>query len=80
MLAMHVLKSCPRLCVMILTSLIYLDLDDGTKDRKVIARFQQNLLNKKKAVIEVDDGERDMLDWIIITWIFIERIRREGVV
>lgn len=47
------------------------------EEQKLVARFTPNSLRDKKAVIEINDDARDLLDWIVMTWIFVERRRRD---
>ena len=42
-----------------------------------MATFHRNILEKKKPTLEIDESVRDFVELIVITWIFVERRRRD---
>ncbi len=59
--------------------LLQLELNDGFKPAKLIARFKEaNLLKGSKSILEIDEAGSHILDLIVITWVFVEKYRRDG--
>jgi len=56
-----------------------LEFNDSSKKPEVVAQFHRYkyIFNKKQAELEVEDSVKNILDWVVITWIFIERRRRD---
>jgi len=55
-----------------------LELNDGSNPPKIIAQqHQRNVLGETKAFLEIDPAGMNILELIVITWVFVEGRRRD---
>ncbi|GJE88095.1 hypothetical protein PsYK624_041780 [Phanerochaete sordida] len=56
----------------------HLEVDEVTGEHSVVARMRQrNILRGTKPVLEIDELSVDLLDLVVVTWVFVEQKRRD---
>lgn len=53
---------------------------DGAEPMTAATYYYDNILTSRKAKLEVDASALDILDLIVITWVYMEKVLRDSTV
>lgn len=57
---------------------LQLELDEESSEASCVVKMRQrNVIQGTKSALEIDDTVAHMLDLVIVTWVFVERRRRD---